>query len=184
MRLSKVAKLIGIDRKTIDNWINHDALNHLFSSESKKEGDRDVSESDIFTLNTIHYLRKNITTDWKEIAEKIEGGYQVTDLSIGATDVDVGKTPLQQFTRTLTIVQERDAALKRLAEVEEEMEQMREDHKRELEQERQASKKELENEREKSEIAKGQLMERLLREIAELRYEIGKLEEKSRENDE
>ena len=92
--------------------------------------------------------------------------------------------PLQQFTRTLTIVQERDAALKRLAEVEEEMEQMREDHKRELEQERQASKKELEKEREKSEIAKGQLMERLLREIAELRYEIGKLEEKSRENDE
>jgi hypothetical protein len=44
---------------------------------------------------------------------------------------------------------------------------MRIDHKKELEEERKTGKTE---------------MERLLREIAELRYEIGKLEEKSKED--
>lgn len=169
MRMSKVAKLVGVDRRTIYNWITHESLSHLFSEEAKQEGDRDLSEKDIFVINTIHHLRKTLTNEWKEIAEKIESGYQVTELSVGASDVDTGKTPLQQFTRTLTIAQERDAALEQLESARQELKAMREHYEKRLEEER----------------SRGETRaEKLLREIAELRYEIGKLEEKSRGADE
>ena len=183
MKMSKVAKMIGVDRRTIYNWVTHESLSHLFSEGARNEGDRELDEQDIFVVNTINHLRQNVTTDWEEIAEKIEEGYQVTDLSIGATDVDTGKTPLQQFTRALAIAQERDAALKQLEEAQKEhseiegryetkLDQLREQYEARLEEERKRAREDVEHERGRSR----EEMERLLREIAELRYEIGKLE--------
>lgn len=183
MKMSKVAKMIGVDRRTIYNWVTHESLGHLFSEGARNEGDRELNEQDIFVVNTINYLRQNVTTDWDEIAERIEEGYQVTDFSIGAVDVDTGKTPLQQFTRTLAIVQERDAALKQLEEAQKELreiesryetklDELRDHYEAKLEEERKRGRDELMQERKQSR----EEMERLLREIAELRYEIGKLE--------
>ncbi|MBZ0292777.1 MAG: hypothetical protein K8L99_09480 [Anaerolineae bacterium] len=183
MKMSKVAKMIGVDRRTIYNWVTHESLEHLFSEGAKNEGDRELSEQDIFVINTINYLRQNMTTDWDEIAERIEEGYQVTDLSIGAVDVDTGKTPLQQFTRTLAIAQERDAALKQLEEAQKELreiesryetklDELRDHYEAKLEEERKRGREDVIEERKQSR----EEMERLLREIAELRYEIGKLE--------
>lgn len=183
MKMSKVAKMIGVDRRTIYNWVTHESLSHLFSEGARNEGDRELDEQDIFVVNTINHLRQNVTTDWQEIAEKIEEGYQVTDLSIGATNVDTGKTPLQQFARTLAIAQERDAALKQLEEAQKELreiedryetklDQLREQYEARLEEERKRAREDVEHERGRSR----EEMERLLREIAELRYEIGKLE--------
>lgn len=186
MKMSKVAKMIGVDRRTIYNWVTHESLEHLFSEGAKNEGDRELSEQDIFVINTINYLRQNMTTDWDEIAERIEEGYQVTDLSIGAVDVDTGKTPLQQFTRTLAIAQERDAALKQLEEAQKELreiesryetklDELRDHYEAKLEEERKRGREDVIEERKQSR----EEMERLLREIAELRYEIGKLESNS-----
>jgi len=186
MKMSKVAKMIGVDRRTIYNWVTHESLSHLFSESARNEGDRELDEQDIFVVNTINHLRQNVTTDWEEIAEKIEEGYQVTDLSIGATDVDTGKTPLQQFTRALAIAQERDAALKQLEEAQKELreiedryetklDQLREQYEARLEEERKRAREDVEHERGRSR----EEMERLFREIAELRYEIGKLETSS-----
>lgn len=186
MKMSKVAKMIGVDRRTIYNWVTHESLEHLFSEGAKNEGDRELSEQDIFVINTINYLRQNMTTDWDEIAERIEEGYQVTDLSIGAVDVDTGKTPLQQFTRTLAIAQERDAALKQLEEAQKELreiesryetklDELRDHYEAKLEEERKRGREDVIEERKQSR----EEMERLLREIAELRYEIGKLESSS-----
>jgi|GEM_PF-910145 len=186
MKMSKVAKMIGVDRRTIYNWVTHESLSHLFSESARNEGDRDLDEQDIFVVNTINHLRQHVTNDWEEIAEKIEDGYQITDLSIGATEVDTGKTPLQQFTRTLAIAQERDAALKQLEEAQKELreiedryenklDQLREQYEARLEEERKRSREDAEHERKHSRDE----MERLLREIAELRYEIGKLESTS-----
>lgn len=186
MKMSKVAKMIGVDRRTIYNWVTHESLEHLFSEGAKNEGDRELSEQDIFVINTINHLRQNITTDWDEIAERIEEGYQVTDLSIGAVDVDTGKTPLQQFTRTLAIAQERDAALKQLEEAQKELreiesryetklDELRDHYEAKLEEERKRGREDVIEERKQSR----EEMERLLREIAELRYEIGKLESSS-----
>lgn len=188
MKMSKVAKMIGVDRRTIFNWVTNENLEHLFSQGARNEGDRELDEQDIFVINTINHLRQHITTDWKEIAEKIESGYQVTDLSIGAVDVDTGKTPLQQFTRTLAIAQERDMALQQLEEArnelaqmkernQERMEQLRDQYEKKLDRERQRAKEDLENERQQGR----EQIEKLFREIAELRYEIGKLENQSKE---
>ena len=190
MKMSKVAKIIGVDRRTIYNWVTHESLEHLFSESARNEGDRELDEHDIFVANTINYLRQRVTTDWDEIAEKIEDGYQVADFSAGAADVDTGKTPLQQFTRTLAIVQERDAALRQLQDAQKELmeiesryearlEQLREQYEDRLEEERKRGREDVEHERSRS---RGEL-ERLLREIAELRYEIGKLESATKRGD-
>ena len=190
MKMSKVAKMIGVDRRTIYNWVNHKALEHLFSEAARNEWDRDLDEHDIFVVNTINHLRQNVTTDWEKIAEKIEEGYQYTDFSIGAVDVDTGKTPLQQFTRALAIAHERDVALQKLEEVQKQLQEMegryeaRLDHLREqyeakVEEERRRAKEDVETERKRS----MQEMERLLREIADLRYQIGRLESESGKSD-
>ena len=191
MKMSKVAKMIGVDRRTVYNWVTHESLTHLFSEGARNKGDRELNERDIFVVNTVNHLRQNVTTDWEEIAEKIEDGYQITDLSISATDVDTGKTPLQQFTRTLSIAQERDAALEQLEEArkelqtietryEEKIDRLRNQYEARLEEERKRGRDDVEQERKRSR----EEMERLLREIAELRYEIGKLENTTQKLDE
>jgi DNA-binding transcriptional MerR regulator len=132
MKMSKVAKMVGVDRRTIYNWVTHKSLEKLFSKDARNSGKRYFNEEDIFIVNTIHHLRQNVTDNWEKIAEQIESGYIITDLSIGAVDVDTGKTPLQQFTRTLAIAQERDLAIQQLEEVQEKLEELAENHKAEI----------------------------------------------------
>ena len=176
MKMSKVAKMIGVDRRTIYNWVTHELLSHLFSERARNEGDRDLDEQDIFVVNTINHLRQNVTTDWEEIAEKIEDGYQVTDLSIGAIEVDTGKTPLQQFTRTLAVAQERDVALKQLEEARQELEEIETRYEKKLQEVRQQYEEKLGDEQQR----RREEVERLMREASEregkLQRELGKLE--------
>ena len=163
MKMSKVAKMIGVDRRTIYNWVTNPSLSHLFSPGAQNEGDRDLNEEDIFVVNTINHLRQNITTNWDEIAQRMDEGYRVTDLSINATDVDTGKTPLQQFTRTLAIAQERDMALKQLDEVRQELDQMKTSYKAEIEDLRQQYEEKLNDEQQ----SRREEIERLTRETSE-----------------
>lgn len=168
--------MVGVDRRTIYNWVTHESLEHLFSERARNEGDRELNEQDIFVVNTINHLRQNVTTDWEEIAEKIEEGYQVTDLSIGAVDVDTGKTPLQQFTRMLAIAQERDIAIKQLEEVRKELREIETHYETKFDELRQQYEKKLgeEQQRRREEV------ERLMRDASEregkLQRELGKLE--------
>lgn len=176
MKMSKVAKMIGVDRRTVYNWVMHESLTHLFSPGALNEGDRDLSENDIFVVNTVNYLRQNITTDWDEIARQIEDGYRITDLSISATEVDTGKTPLQQFTRTLAIAQERDLALKQLEEIKKELNETQANYELKLEELRQQYEDRLNSEQQRSHDE----IKRLMREASEregkLQRELGKLE--------
>jgi hypothetical protein len=132
MKMSKVAKMIGVDRSTIDNWIKRKDLEKFFSDNARNKGSRDLIEQDIFVANTINHLRKTFSSEWGEIAEELERGYLVTDLSIGAAEVDTGTTPVQQFTRSLAIAQERDLAIKQTAELQERFEAIEGVHKREV----------------------------------------------------
>ena len=79
---------------------------------------------------------------------------------------------MQQFTHSLTLAQERDAALKQLEEAHEELKEMEARYETRLAELRDQYESRLEDERQRG---RGE-MERLFREIAELRYEIGKLE--------
>jgi hypothetical protein len=132
MKMSKVGRLVGVDRGTILNWVNNKSMEHLFSSNARNEGSRELDEQDIFIVNTIKHLRKTDTTDWERIAKKIDDGYIITDLSIGSADVDTGKTPVQQFTRTIEIAQERNLAVKQLAELQDKLLHIEEVHKEEM----------------------------------------------------
>lgn len=176
MKMSKVAKMIGVDRRTIYNWVTHEALEHLFSERAKNEGDRELNEQDIFIINTINHLRQNVTTDWAEIAQKIEDGYQVTELSISATEVDTGKTPLQQFTRMIAIAKERDAALKQLEEARTALLEIESRYEAKIDELRGQYEKRLHDEQSQ----RREEFERLMREASEregkLQRELGKLE--------
>lgn len=150
MKLSKVGKMIGVSRRTVYNWVTHPSLEQFFSEEARKEGDRDLDEEDVLLIMTIKFLRDRVTTDWEEIAEKLEGGFRESNLSVGALEVDTGMTPLALMERNLILRQERDEALRQRDEAKGEIETIRVSH---------ASEK-----------------ERLMREIAELNREIGRLE--------
>ena len=75
-------------------------------------------------------------------------------------------------TRSLAVAQERDAALKQLADAQKELEEIEGRHEAKLDELRDYYETKLDDERQRSR----EELERLLREIAELRYEIGKLE--------
>jgi hypothetical protein len=189
MKLSKVAKMIGTDRRTVYNWILNPAIKRFFSDAALNEGDRELDERDIISVNTIAYLRKNVTTDWDEIAQKLEDGYTYSDLSIASVEVDTGKTPLQQFTRSLAIAQERDEALKQLEEAQKELAKIEELHGKEIHQLKSGYEQQLKDERERSkEDLQAQQQkyesktEALLREIAELKFELGRLQPREANN--
>lgn len=165
--LSTVGKMVGVSRKTVFNWIEHPSLKHLFSEEAKNDGNRIMNENDLFITNTINFLRENGIREWDEIAEKIEDGYRVTELSLAAAEVDTGLTPAELFAKTLMMTQERDLAIKQRDEAYENLERLRQQHKEELK-----------NQREDLEHRYDTTVERLQEQIAKLNRELGRLEAK------
>ena len=174
MKISKVAKMIGVDRGTILNWIGHEYFQKFFSEDSRAKGNRVLSEQDLLILNTINHLRKSETKDWDEIAERLDGGYVVTDLSIGAADVDTGKTPLAQFAKTMEISQERDLAMKQLAEVQQRILLIEDLHREELDKVRQEHRAELKEEMREAAERENKLHNKIGQLEAELKFSKGK----------
>lgn len=125
MKMGKVAKMIGVDRATVFNWIERPELKHLFSDDAKQGGDRELNENDIFILNTVNHMREYETKNWKEIAAKIEGGYVFHDMSLASADVDTGKTPVQQFSRTMQLSEQLKESEERVIELDQALKEER-----------------------------------------------------------
>jgi len=172
MKMSKVAKMVGVDRRTIYNWVQHPSLHHLFSKAAINEGDRELDERDIFVINTIAYLREHKVTEWGEIAKRIEDGYVVTGLPVSAAEVDTGRTPLQQYTYSAETKMQLDAANKRIIQLEDMILELKVEHRDELEAERQ----ERSEEKEKLLREMGEREGKLLREIGQLEMKIQMLQ--------
>ena len=165
--LSIVGKMVGVSRKTVFNWIEHESLKHLFSEEAKDDGNRLLNENDLFIINTINFLRENGTREWDEIAEKIETGYRITDLSIAASEVDTGLTPAELFAKTLAITQERDLVMQQRDQALAKMEELHDLYKEELKEQRARIEERFDD-----------IIERQQEQIAKLNREIGRLEGK------
>jgi uncharacterized coiled-coil protein SlyX len=119
MRTGEAAQALGLDTKTITNYISHELLQPFFSESARGRGDgleRDISSSDLVVLNTIAKLRKNMArnkTDWPAIAGKLASGYRDSNLPAGAALV-----MRPESERALATVQERNRALERVTELE------------------------------------------------------------------
>jgi len=176
MKMSKVAKMIGVDRRTIWNWVEHEKLKHLFSEEAKNQGKRELDERDIFVINTIAHLRERGTFDWDEIARQLDGGFLVTGLSIAALDVDTGRTPIQQFTYAAEAKFQLEAANNQLMLLRDEMLELKLEHRSELETERREHAHELEVERHNHAEEKEKLLREMGEKVSQLMRQIGRLE--------
>jgi len=178
MKMSKVAKMIGLDRRTIWNWVEHEKLKHLFSEEAKNQGRRELNERDIFVINTIAHLRERGTFDWDEIARQINGGYVVTGLALGALEVDTGRTPIQQFTYAAEAKFQLEAANNQLMLLRDEMLELKLEHRNELETQR----RDHAEEKEKLLREMGEKVSQLMRQIGRLEGQVEDLKTKQDES--
>lgn len=149
MKTGKVGKLFGIDQKTVSNWTDHPLLRRFFSKEALGDDgqtQRDYSESDLLVLNTIRAERAK-NSSWLEIAAILEAGTLDQNFPPTALLVE-SAVPLQQYGKMMTLMTERDSALKEVERLKQENE------------------------------LKTVTIESLQREIQKLNREIGKLEGK------
>jgi DNA-binding transcriptional MerR regulator len=174
MRTGEAAKILGVDRKTIRNWIDDYGLQKYFSLSALGEDgaiQRVLTESDLLVLNTIRAQKVAGVYDWAQIALYLETGEREREFPQNAISADPRTIPVDQAhqsARAMATVAERDAAVSRIRELLDENEELRAMIER-LEREKDEMKEAL-----LREITRVQ--EPLLREIAELQRQLGKLE--------
>jgi DNA-binding transcriptional MerR regulator len=169
MKTGEAAKLLGTDVSTIRKWIDHPQINRFFSVSAKGEhgsSHRLLTEADILVLNSIRSLRALHNADWGEITTYLDSGDREQEFPSNAISVDTRTIPMpqaQQSAKAMATLAERDAALRRVEELSERVDQ--------LEQEKEELRERLTHEKE-------EVKEQLMREIMELMLRIGRLEGK------
>jgi DNA-binding transcriptional MerR regulator len=155
MRSGEVGKLLGIDRSTVKNWTDRPELTKYFTESARRgvELQREYDQADILVINTIRTERQR-GAKWSDIAALLETGYRDADLPLSASTVEM--TPAETFAKSLQLQIERDRAMELVAQYKD----MLETKERELEAAHQA---------------KAAETERLMREIGDLREQIGGL---------
>ena len=98
MKSGKVAKMLGLDRRTITNWTEREEFAGLFSPEARNLTSgyqRTYSESDVLTLNTIR-IERDRNTSWEDIAKMLQAGERHLDLPPSALTVETS-APVSQY---------------------------------------------------------------------------------------
>ena len=134
----QAAKRLGVDRKTIIDWIEHEGLSQFFSDSARKKhgsAHRQLTDADMLALNTIRHLRNvQEVSDWSVIGEYLNSGkreaeYPQSRLTMDTTTVTLPEA--EQSVRAAATMAERDTALARIDELQDEIERMRSEHKQE-----------------------------------------------------
>lgn len=184
MKTGEAAKIMGIDRSTLLDWINIRGLDRFFSAGALgKDGamHRILNDSDLLVLNTIRACRSD-NQSWDEIEAHLETGEREQSFPQNAISVDPRTIPLPQAeasAKAMATMRERDAALERVEELTNENAQLRATIDR-LMQERETLLQRMQQEKEavvqKMQGEKEAAQQSLYREIAELNKQIGRLE--------
>ncbi len=139
MRSGELAKLLGVADQTLLNWMKQPEVNSYFSREalgSAGSVQRVYTEEDAIILNSIRELRSNGTNDWQEIGQLLANGFRNLEFPKNAliTDTRVIPVPMaEQATQLAQVLQERDSALERAAELSSRLEEERAGRKRDNE---------------------------------------------------
>lgn len=163
MKTGELSKILSVDRDTLVNWIKNPILSRFFSMGARGEhgsAHRIFDDADVLVLNTIRALRTSGTTDWIDLARYLDSGQREQEFPKNAISLDPRTIPLQQAeqsAKAMATLAERDAAFKRVNELELRIHDL--------------ETKVVQVEKERDEVK-----ERLLREIAELNRQIGRLE--------
>lgn len=127
MKTGDVAKMMGLNPKTITNWTDQEDLNIFFSDEARRRdtsaSQREYTDEDVLVINTvrIHKTRQNT---WSDVAKILSSGHRETELPITA---NLTKTisPADQVAAMMLIKAERDTALAQLQDAIFEIERLR-----------------------------------------------------------
>lgn len=98
MKSGKVAKMLGIDRRTITNWTDREEFSRFFSPEGRNLTtgfQRTYTESDVLVLNTIRIERDRGAT-WDDIEHMLHNGERHLDLPPSALTVET-TAPVAQY---------------------------------------------------------------------------------------
>jgi DNA-binding transcriptional MerR regulator len=178
MKSGELAAALGITPDTVKNWAKHPALEKFFSEGAKGEDgsfQRTFNESDVLVIATIHHLRTSGTTEWDEIAQHIEDGVRYQEFPQNAIAADPRTIPIQQAeqsAKAAATLAERDAALRRVNELELHIVSLETQHRDEIERLRAESKEESDKIRREYEDR----VDKLHQEVRQLLREIGRLE--------
>jgi DNA-binding transcriptional MerR regulator len=116
MKTGEVAKMMGMNPKTITNWTDQEDLSIYFSEGAKAEdpssSQRDYSTEDVITINTIR-IHKTRQNTWRDVANILSSGHRETEMPISAS---LARTisPADQVAGMMAIKAERDTALAQL----------------------------------------------------------------------
>ena len=166
MKLQKAAAILGVNRRTVVNWISNDDLAQFFSVDAKRKGSPSLSEQDMLVLNTIHSLRENGVQEWSEIASRISSGELVSKFPLEAVKTE------NQFDATALELYQVNVHLKeKLVSLEKENETLE----KQLENEREKNRQQETEVRKEYEQRLLDMQSNLLREIATLNFKLGRL---------
>lgn len=168
LKAGELAVALGVARDTLYTWMKRPEIIKYFSPGAMGEGGsahRIFNENDVVVFTTITHLRYvESVTDWAAIAAFLDTGQRYTEFPQNAISADPRTVSVQQAevsAKAMATLAERDAALERVKELEAQLEKVQEQHRLEVE---------------RLQAKNVSDIERLLREMAELRYQIGKLE--------
>jgi DNA-binding transcriptional MerR regulator len=140
MKTGEVAKMMGLNPKTITNWTDQEDIAPFFSDTARRADEtssqREYSDDDILIINTVRVHKKRQNT-WRDVAKILATGHREVELPISAT---LTKTisPADQVAALMLIKAERDTTLAQLQDAIFEIERLR----RELKDEREKMRKE------------------------------------------
>lgn len=175
MKIGEIAQKLGIDKGTVYNWTDRDEFVDLFTPEARKaagNSHRVYSDADVAVLTTIHALRNQEgINDWGEIEQVLRSGQRITDIPVNRIASDprvVSVSQAEQSARAAATLAERDAALARVQELEDQLDGIRDGHREEIERLKIEYKEALNDERDRA--------DKLHDQISKLNREIGRLE--------
>ncbi len=117
MKTGEAAHMLGIDPKTIVNWINNPALSKYFSPTARKEDglkQRLLTDNDVAILNTVRHASAGGRANWTEIADIVESGNLERDIPQNAGFNDTRMVPepqARESVRAAATLAERDQLL-------------------------------------------------------------------------
>ncbi len=124
MKTGQAAKALGVDAKTVLNWIDNPLFNKFFSDGAAGRDSRMrrvIDNDDLLILNTIRTERTkyaNNQTDWKQILAILESDKRHRALPPSALTVETGITDFERIETAIMLKVERDTALNRVRELE------------------------------------------------------------------
>ncbi len=124
MKTGKVAKVFGVDRKTISNWTDMPQLKKFFSTEALgiNRTQREYLEPDLLIINTIRAMR-NRGEDWNEIAAALESGERDRQLPPSALLAET-TAPIVQYGKIVELQTSLEAAEEQVEQLQEEIERL------------------------------------------------------------